>query len=420
MKKILASILGLGALVLMSGCGPTGPNVPAGSQEKTGHGQTLNVWQDPGTSKGNRPAFKAFEKKYNVKIKVRESTYVGQLQSVQLDGPAGTGPDVFLIPNSNVTTAVAQGIVRPLTVDKQYMKQFTPSAVDAVTYNKHVYGIPYSEQTNILFYNKKLVPGKVPTSMNEWYSLSETLRKQGKYGLLAPFDQLYYALGVIQPYGGYLFKQNADGSYDPNNIGINNAGANQAVTYLSKWYKQGLIPKGMIGDQGVPQMDSLFSNGKVAAVVSGPWNFNVYKEAGVNYGVTELPLLPNGKRMNSMSTVKCLVVSAYSKNGALAEKLIKFMQTYKNAKTYYETTGETPTLNKLLNSDTLQNDPHQGPVVRQMGDAISTPNIQEFSQTFWTTSDATLQSIMSGKSAPKPALNSGVSTIKQQITAAKQ
>ena len=68
----------------------------------------LNVWEDIKKSAGIKTAVSDFEKQYNVKVNLQEMPYAQQLEKLRLDGPAGIGPDVLVIPNDQLGGAVVQ------------------------------------------------------------------------------------------------------------------------------------------------------------------------------------------------------------------------------------------------------------------------------------------------------------------------
>ncbi len=72
----------------------------------------LNVWEDIKKSAGIKTAVSDFEKQYNVKVNLHEMPYAQQLEKLRLDGPAGIGPDVLVIPNDQLGGAVVQGLLR--------------------------------------------------------------------------------------------------------------------------------------------------------------------------------------------------------------------------------------------------------------------------------------------------------------------
>lgn len=375
----------------------------------------LLVWEDIKKSNGITDAIKAFEAKYNVKVKVQEMPYAQQIEKLRLDGPAGIGPDVLVLPHDQVGTAVVQGLIAELNTDKAVMSTFTKPAVDAQTYNGKLYGIPKAVETIVLIYNKDLLP-KAPEKMDDLYTFSKTQRAANKYGLLAKFDEIYYAYGVVAGMGGYIFGQNSNGSLNVNDIGLANKGAIDAVNYIKKFYTEGLFPAGIVGETGANAIDSLFTEKKAAAVITGPWAFQPYKDAGVNYGVAPLPLLPNGEHMRSFLGVKGYSVSSYSKQKDLSQKFIEFINQPEYAKIRFEKTGEIPPVKSLIDDPLIKNDEKSRAVAIQASYAIPMPSVPEMAEV-WSPANSALQLGGTGKQDVTEALKSAVKNIKMQIEA---
>lgn len=375
----------------------------------------LLVWEDIKKSNGITDAVKAFEAKYNVKVKVLETPYAQQIEKLRLDGPAGIGPDVIVLPHDQVGTAVVQGLISELKVDKNYMSSFTKPAVDAQTYNGKLYGIPKAVETIVMVYNKELMP-KAPETLDELYNFSKTQRAANKYGLLAKFDEIYYAYGVVAGMGGYIFGQNSNGSLNVKDVGLANQGAIDAVKYIKKFYADGLFPAGIVGDTGANAIDSLFTEKKAAAVITGPWAFQPYKDAGVNYGVAPLPLLPNGEHMRSFLGVKGYSVSSYSKEKDLAQKFIEFINQPEYAKVRFEKTGEIPPVKALIDDPLIKNDEKSRAVAIQASYAVPMPSVPEM-QEVWSPANSALQLSVTGKQDVKAALEGAVKNINMQIEA---
>ncbi|WP_461219409.1 extracellular solute-binding protein [Lapidilactobacillus salsurivasis] len=415
--KALTLAATAGVFMTVAGCGPSSSSDGASSSSSK-KSSTLLVWEDKDKGSGIKAAAAAFGKENNVKVKIVEKEYAGQLEKLRLDGPAGTGPDVITIPGDQIGTAVTEGLLKPLTVSKATQKLYTDSAMESQIVKGKVYGLPKAVETTILYYNKKLVSeADLPKTTEEWYTFSKEQRAKGKYGLLALWDQIYYAQGVFSGYGGYIFGKDSKGNFDAKDIGLNNSGSVDAANYVSKFYKEGLFPKGIIGDKGINVLDSLFTEGKAAAVISGPWNFEPYKKAGIDYGVVELPELENGKHMGSFIGVKSYNVSSYSKNADLAEKFVKYLTNAKNSKVRYQKTSEVPAVKSLAESDLVKKDVNASAVALQSQHAELTPNITEMDQV-WTPANNALQVVDTGKSTAKKALDSAVSQINSAIKAA--
>lgn len=375
----------------------------------------LNVWEDIKKSAGIKDAISDFEKQYNVKVNVQEMPYAQQLEKLRLDGPAGIGPDVLVIPNDQLGGAVVQGLLSPLDLSAEKASAFTPSSIDAFRMDNLLYGVPKAVETLVLIYNKDLID-KPLDSLQAWYDYSKNRRAENKYGLLAKFDQIYYSWGVIGPMGGYIFGKNDKGGFNPLDVGINKPGAVDAVTFLKKFYAGGIFPSGIIGDNGLNAIDSLFTEKKAAAVINGPWAFQPYEAAGINYGVVPLPNLPDGKPMSSFLGVKGYVVSTWSKDKALAQQFIDFINQPQYVKTRYIATREIPAQKAMIDDPLIKNDEKASAVAVQATRAMAMPGIAEMGEV-WGPSNAALELSLTGKQEPKSALDGAEKQIKMQIEA---
>ncbi|GJL38182.1 cyclodextrin-binding protein [Enterobacter hormaechei] len=375
----------------------------------------LNVWEDIKKSVGIQDAVKDFEQKYDVKVNVQEMPYAQQLEKLRLDGPAGIGPDVLVIPNDQLGGAVVQGLLTPLNLDKEKVDAFTPASINAFRLDNTLYGVPKAVETLVLIYNKDLID-KPLQSLPEWLDYSKKQREQNKYGLLAKFDQIYYSWGAIGPMGGYLFGKNDKGGFNPKDIGLNKPGAVDAVTFLKKFYSEGVFPSGILGDNGLNAIDSLFTEKKAAAVINGPWAFQPYEAAGVNYGVAPLPNLPDGKPMSSFLGVKGYVVSTWSKDKQLAQQFLEFINQPQYVKTRYIATREIPAQKAMIDDPMIKNDEKASAVAVQAARATAMPGIPEMGEV-WGPANAALELSLTGKQEPQAALDAATKQIHMQVEA---
>lgn len=375
----------------------------------------LTVWEDIKKSDGIKQAIADFEKQYDVKIKVQETPYAQQIEKLRLDGPSGIGPDVLVIPNDQLGGAVIQGLLTPLDVNKTIVDAFTVPSVSAFTMDGSLYGLPKAVETLVMIYNKDILPAPLAT-LDDYAQFSKKQRAENKYGLLAKFDQIYYSWGAIGPMGGYIFKKEANGSLNANDVGLNTPGAIDAVTYLKTFYTDGLLPTGILGDNGLNAIDSLFTEKKAAAVINGPWAFQPYEAAGINYGVAPLPALPDGKDMSSFLGVKGYVVSTWSKDKALAQQFIEFINQPQYVKTRYQVTKEIPALTAMIDDPLIKDDERASAVAIQASRASVMPSIPEMNEV-WGPANAALELSLTGKQAPKEALDNAVKQIHMQIEA---
>jgi arabinogalactan oligomer / maltooligosaccharide transport system substrate-binding protein len=418
-KKYFSLMSGIALSLSLVACGPQESSTEStGSKDSSKNKEyDLLVWEDIEKGAGIKDAIAKFEEENGVKVKVVEKAYAQQIEDLRMDGPGGTGPDVLTMPGDQIGTAVTEGLIKELNVGEDVQSIYTEVAMKSQMVDNKVYGLPKAVETTMLYYNKDLVSdAELPTTLDGWYEYSKKVTDGEKFGFLALFDQIYYAQSIMSGYGGYIFGADDKGNYDPADIGLNNKGALEGAEYIQKFYKEGLFPAGIIGEQGINVLESLFTEGKAAAVISGPWNIEPFTKAGINFGVTKLPELSNGENMSSFVGVKSYNVSAYSKNAELAEKLVVFLANEENSKARYEVTKEVPAVSALANDPVVAESEAAQAVAEQSQFAELTPNIPEMNEV-WTPTDSALQTIATGKAQPKEALEQAVETIKGQIEA---
>jgi arabinogalactan oligomer/maltooligosaccharide transport system substrate-binding protein len=418
MKKAL-SILLMFVLMLgvLSACGPKRDSSSNAEKQDAKKPAKLVVWEDKDKSGWLKKVAADFEKEYGIKIEYKEvEMATKQRDQLRLDGPAGKGPDIVTLPHDQIGQVATEGLIAPINVDKSVTDRFSQSSIDAETFKGKLYGLPKSSETPVFVYNKALMSAP-PKTMDDLYTFAKSYTKDGKYGFLALGDNFYFAYGFIGGMGGYVF-QNNDGKLDPTNIGLNNEGAVKGTEYIQKWYSEGLFPKGIIGENGGSALDGLFTEGKVASVMNGPWSFDPYTKAGIKIGVAPLPTLPNGEHVKTFMGVKSWLVSAYSKNQEWATKFIEFITNDENSKYRFEQTAEVPTNKALLNDPVIKNNEGAKAVAEQSQYAVPMPNIPEMAQVWKPMADS-LQTVVTGKAQPKAALDSAVNQINANIKSTK-
>ena len=419
MKKTITYMTVLSSLALTASLAACGPGEEAqGNKEQSSNKEAkLIVWEDIEKGEGIKDIVSKFEQDNDVDVQIIEKPYAKQIEDLRLDGPAGTGPDLLTMPGDQIGTAVTEGIIKEMNVPEEVQSIYTDVALDSQKVNGKLYGVPKAVETTVLYYNKKLVSeDKLPKTLEEWYALSKKTTTGQSFGFLALFDQIYYAQSVLSGYGGYIFKQDDQGKYQTKEVGLANTGAIEGASYIQKFYKEKLFPAGIIGEQGINVLESLFTEGKAAAIISGPWNVEPFTKAGIDFGITKLPELENGKNMSSFIGVKSYNVSAYSKRSELASKLALYLTNAENSKKRFVITKEVPAVSALSEDPAVTKSPAAQAVAEQSKFSELTPNVPEMNEV-WKPVDAALQTIATGKAEPEAAMKQAVKTIDGQIKA---
>lgn len=404
---------------VLAACGPNREEGASGDGGKKAEDkdkpEKLVIWEDEKKSGWLDEVGQKFTEETGIELEVKEVEMASKMkEQLRLDGPAGTGPDVVTFPHDQIGELALAGHIAPLEVSDDVKKRFTESSILAESYDGKLYGLPKSSETPVFIYNKELMK-EAPASMDDVYSFAKDFTKDGNYGFLALWDNFYFAHAPMGGYGGYVFAEN-DGALDPKDLGLNNDGAVEGTEYIQKWYKEGLFPKGIIGENGGSAMDGLFNEGKVASVMNGPWSFQGYKDAGIDIGVTAMPKLPNGEPMKTFMGVKGWHVSGYSKNKEWAQKFVEFITEDENAKYRFEQTQEVPTNEGLINDSAIAENEGAKAVAEQSKYAVPMPNIPEMGEV-WDPMAKSLQTVVTGKQEPKAAMDAAVKQIEDNIKA---
>ncbi|MGX7191631.1 extracellular solute-binding protein [Enterococcus lactis] len=409
-KKLGLGLVSLGILGGLAACG----NGNSSAEEDTEEGKTLTVSVDSGYKDYINEIKDTFEKENDVKIKLVEKDMFDQLESLALDGPAGKGPDVMMAAYDRIGVLGQQGHLAEVKLGNESAYDETDKA--QVTYDGKIYGEPAVIETLVLYYNKDLVD-TAPATFKDLENLSKDSRfafesEAGKNtGFLAKWTDFYYSYGLIAGYGGYVF---GDDGTDPSDIGLNNAGAVEGISYATDWF-QNVWPKGMQDIKSAGDFASQqFMSNKTAAIIDGPWQAQTYKENNINYGVAKIPTLNNGQPYQPFGGGKGWVVSNYAKNKDLSQKWLDYVTNQENQDKFFEMVNEIPANQQARETAKAKNDELTTAVIEQYETAQAMPNIPEMGEV-WTGAENLMFDAASGSKTPKESADEAVKTISEAI-----
>ncbi|ADU31216.1 extracellular solute-binding protein [Evansella cellulosilytica] len=324
---------------------------------------------------------KQFEEEHGIEVLVTPYLMADQDEAFELDGPSGIGPDLIFQPHDRLGNLVTQNLLAPLEADEATLAEYTEDAIIAFTLDGEVYGAPLVMENTALYYNKDII-SEVPETMEELYELAEELTdaSNDEYGFLFEALNFYHVFPWMGGYGGYVFPQDAEGNYDPTDLGLNNEGSVEAFAEVQSLFERGLIPRSITEDV----LNGLFTDGKVGAVLSGPWYMASFSDAlGDSLGVAPLPTLSNGEDPTPFAGVKGWLVSNYTEHTYWASQLALHLTSADSQAYYFEETGEIP-----ARPDADIDHPLAEGFLDQSQSAIPMPNIPEMGQVWDPMEDA--------------------------------
>ncbi|MBD1575942.1 maltose/maltodextrin ABC transporter substrate-binding protein MalE [Vibrio sp. S11_S32] len=309
----------------------------------------------------------------------------------------GDGPDIVLWAHDRFGGYAKSGLLAEVKPSAEFKSKFTDFTWDAVSYDGKYIGYPVAVESLSLIYNKDLIKTP-PKNWEDIAALDKKLQKDGKHAIMWNLSEPFFTWPILASDGGYAFKF-ADGQYNPKDVGVNNAGAINAMTFL-----KGLIDqKVMSPDVDYTIAESGFNKGEVAMTINGPWSWANIDKAGINYGVTTLPMF-NGKPSKPFVGVLTAGISSASPNKDLAVEFIEnYMLTKKGLK---EINDDTPLGAVALTSyqAELAKDPRIAATMANAQNGEVMPNISQMSA-FWYAEKAAIGNVVNGRQSVKEALD---------------
>ncbi|MHA0035121.1 sugar ABC transporter substrate-binding protein [Deinococcus sp. PESE-13] len=344
---------------------------------------TLTVWTHFGENElvWLRDQAKTFEAKTQNKINIVSVPFDDLTTKFLQSAPKGQGPDLIVTQaHDRIGQMAAAGVIEPMDKYVTSRTDLDKTAVQAMTYKGKLFGIPMFAESVALIYNKKLVP-QAPTTWNALLSAAQSAQKAGNLGFVMPLDNAYLTYGFTSAYGGYVFKNNG-GTLNTKDIGLGNAGAVKAAGFINDLrYKYNLIPEGITGDA----VKSAFTQGRAAMMISGPWDIDDIRKAGIDFGIAPFPTPPGASgKWSPFVGVQGTIMNAYSKNKAAAAQFAKAITTADAQISFNKAGGRIPV--SLAARTKLKSNPVVAGFSRTISAGTPMPNIPEMGAVWgpWT------------------------------------
>ena len=120
--------------------------------------------------------------------------------------------------------------------------------------------------------------------------------------------------------GGYVFGRNAEGDYDPTDLGVGNPASLEAAKKISALGQAGskVLSTSISGDNSI----ALFAAGKAPFLLSGPWAQGDVEKAGFGYEIQPVPGFEGLGPAKPFAGVQAFFVASKGKNKAFAQEFV--------------------------------------------------------------------------------------------------
>jgi arabinogalactan oligomer/maltooligosaccharide transport system substrate-binding protein len=317
----------------------------------------LLIWADNTRAQVIEDLKGSFEDEYGVTITVQQLAFGDIRDQLKIAGPAGEGPDIIIGAHDWLGELVTNGLLAPVDLGG-FAADFAPLSIQAMTWDGQLYGVPYVVENVGFFYNQDLVETP-PTTWDEVRSMSQDIIDSGKaqYGWIRQEGDPYHFYPIQTAFGGYIFGQNEDGSYNAEDVGVDNAGSVAALEYVQGMLNDGLIPSGLAGNDA----ETLFFNGEAAMYITGPWNIQNCIDNGLNFAIAPIPSGPDGDVGRPFLGIQAFMVSAFSANPLLAQAFLTEWVASEDAQVALYKAGQR--LPALLSAQEQVDDPYLAQLV---------------------------------------------------------
>lgn len=275
MKRLFFALLVL-ATMLVSGC------------SEPPHGVVLWHPYRGGEETALKKIVADFEKERGIKVTALAVPYEAYLSKLEAAIPHGNGPDVFVGPHNRLGEYLLHILAAPVgdAFPEGDVALYEPGTVEAVTHEGKRYAVPLASKCVALYWNTKLL-SKAPTTLEELGAQKGNLGA-GVWPLAYESQSPYYHAAFLHAYGGTFF----DGGF-----AMTGDAAERSLAEVRSLVTERVVPDEASGDL----VKQLFSSGRAAAVLSGPW-LAADLPASVSYDVAPLPSLA-GAPMRPFLTV---------------------------------------------------------------------------------------------------------------------
>lgn len=375
-------------------------------------GADLLIWTDKTTVEYMEYAADSFNKEfgYDVDFSFRGLAPIDSASRLIQDGGSARVADVAEIEHDLLgRLVVAGGAMENLVSAERIDSTFMQNAISASKSEGVSYGFPVSFATTALFYNKDLLP-KAPESFEEIIEFSKSFnnKQEHKYALLWDIQNYYESRMFVTLYGAYEFGNNGT---DAKDIGIDSEEAQKGLEAMKSLR---VANSSNPIDMRNPQVRrGLFGEGKVGAIIDGPWAIQGYKDSGVNFGVVPMPKL-EGQQPRTFSTVRLAVVSSYTEYPRAAQLFADYLSTEAMLKKRYQMTQSIPPVQAVMEEIIVSADEATYAIITQGFYSDAMPSLPEMGF-IWSPMASAITDLWVNDKSPKAVLDRARSIITEQI-----
>ena len=420
--KLSSKSLGLAAITLLAL--PMALSACSSSGSDSGGPTTITFWN--GFTASDRPVveeivdnFNSSQKDYTIDMTVQpwDVFYQKLLPAYSAgEGPTLAGFNALYFPGYS-----SKGVLEPTDDFLAGWKDsgsLREDAVQATMYDGKNYGVPMSAASSMLYYNKTLLAEagitEPPATLDE---LADAAVKLTKYDEGNPSNSVYgLAIPDHAAISTWTAFMQANGGGVVNDDGTKSLfDSPESIDTITKWTdlvkNDHISPVNLGGVEG----DNLFTAGKAAMYINGPWASTGFTEAGIDFGLATVPEGTVKQTATLDSNNFGISAEATDEEKAGAEAFITFWNSTDQQLVWALGTGNAPTRTDIT-ADQLAENPNSVAFSKAQSAQLSLPALVDFQQIDSEVLTPTIQRVLNGEGTAEDLMTEG----SKQITSLMQ
>lgn len=295
------------------------------------------VWWTPNFNEARaRELVAKFQETHpDITVNLQITTTDGLPQRVLTALQSGAAPDIIDVQHGWVNGYAQNNLVIPLDDVLQDREDYVPAALDYVTLNDQLWGMPYRIESLAVIYNKGhfveagLDPEAPPQTWDELIAAAEALTQSGRSGFAITGggevgNTIFRSMPFMWMNGGGIISE------DGTQVLVNSPETVAAVEFYTNFYKNGLSPSSTLENDGTANR-RLFIAETVSMYQAGQFDVNSIKteNPNIDIGVMTIPH-PEGKDTAAVLGGWSFVIPADAKNPDEAKILLGFLAEAEN------------------------------------------------------------------------------------------
>jgi arabinogalactan oligomer/maltooligosaccharide transport system substrate-binding protein len=362
---------------------------------------TIVLWTKEGEADGGLQFVKSLTDAYtalypNVTFEVVNKDVESLREDFQNASLAGSPPDLLWTVNDHAGPFVTADLIQPVD-DLVDLSLY----VESVKMNGKTWAVPISSGNHLMFiYNKALMPTP-PANTDELLALAGTFGPD-IYPLVYNQTEPFWMVPWLGGFGGKVFE---DDGVTPS---LNTPEMIATLQFLADLKGLGVVPL----ESDYNGADSLFKEGKAAAIINGDWSLGGYKSITAttgllpeNLGVARIPMVSSTglyPAPYTSGTYFMVPKGIAADRLAVVKDFIAFATNKANQVNQIATLSRLPGLKEVANDPAITSDPILKGSADQMVVGTPMPSVLEM-RCNWDSMKPEMLAVLAGTTTPDVA-----------------